>query len=279
MTTPRVAAVLTSHNRREQTLACLEGLRGQAAGTAQVDVFLLDAASGDGTPDAVAERFPEVTLLRGSSDLYWNGGMRLALAHAVAGNYDYYLWINDDTHLDDGALARLLRTDTALAERGAGPAITVGSTRDPDTGALTYGGVRRRDHGRPLHFTLIPPGTEPVAAETMNGNCVLVPRAVVERVGNLDEVYTHGIGDFDYGLRARRAGCGVFVAPGTVGTCARNPADTPLPMRQELRRLVSPKGLPPREWATFARRWAGPAWPFYALGPYVRLVRRAAMWR
>ena len=66
---------------------------------------------------AIAEQFPEVTLLHGNGKLYWNGGMRRAFAAAIAGDYDYYLWMNDDTELDDGALAVLLDTERRLRER------------------------------------------------------------------------------------------------------------------------------------------------------------------
>ena len=40
--------------------------------------------------------------------------MRRALDEAMAGDYDYYLWMNDDTTLvDDGVLALLLRDRAA----------------------------------------------------------------------------------------------------------------------------------------------------------------------
>jgi len=89
----------------------------------------------------------------------------------------------------------------------------------------------------------------------MNGNCVLIPRSAAERVGNLDARFTHRMGDLDYGFRARRAGCALWIAPGYVGTCAANaPADETLPVRERWRRLLGPKGLPPREWWVFTWR-------------------------
>jgi GT2 family glycosyltransferase len=95
---------------------------------------------------------------------------------------------------------------------------------------------------------------------------------VVQRVGNIDPAYVQQMGDFDYGLRARAAGCEVCVAPGTVGTCASNPERrTDLqPLRRELTRLWSVKELAPRPWLLFTRRWAGRLWPIYWLSPYLR---------
>jgi GT2 family glycosyltransferase len=80
------------------------------------------------------------------------------------------------------------------------------------------------------------------------------------------------MGDFDYGLRAQRAGCSVWLAPGVLGECAEHPPrrTDEQPLIAELRRLWSIKELSPRAWATFTRRWAGPLWPAYWLSPYVR---------
>ena len=118
MGTTRVAALMAAHNRRDLTLACLRSLDRQRVPGVTVDVFVLDDGSSDGTSEAIAEQFPEVTVLHGDGQLYWCGGMRQAFAAAIAGDYDHYLWLNDDVYLDDGALAVLLDTERRLRQRG-----------------------------------------------------------------------------------------------------------------------------------------------------------------
>ena len=112
----RIAVVMTVFNRRAMTLACLEALRTQQVPDGTVDVFVVDDGSTDGTAQAVVQHHPDVRLLHGDGQLYWNGGMRLALAEAMEGDYDYYLWINDDTRLDDDGV-RLCFCDRAAAPR------------------------------------------------------------------------------------------------------------------------------------------------------------------
>jgi GT2 family glycosyltransferase len=271
-TTTRVAAVLAAYNRKDLTLACLRSLRAQQVAGVALDAFALDDASSDGTAAAIAEEFPEITLLHGNGKLYWNGGMRRAFAAAMAGDYDYYLWMNDDTELDDGALAVLLDTERQLRERGHEAVIVAGSTRHPDTGELTYGGVVRSHRWRPMRSELVEPGDTPRPCDTMNGNATLISRPVVRRVGNIDPAFVQCMGDFDYGLRARAAGCSVWIAPGTLGACASHPERRPgeQPLGEELQHLWSIKELTPRSWAVFCRRWAGQLWPLYWLSPYVR---------
>src|SRR3546814_286220 len=119
----------------------------------------------------------------------------------------------------------------------------------------------------------------------MNGNCVLIPSEVATAVGNIDPVFSHSMGDFDYALRARRMGWTIWVAPGFVGICRRNPVsgsflDESLRLRTRVGAMIGRKGLPPWEWGTFAQRYGGVLWPLYWASPYVKvflasLVRRA----
>jgi len=273
----RLRVLITVFNRKAHTLACLERLEAQAGQVdAEVKVVLVDDGSRDGTADAVRARFPAVQVVAGSGDLYWNGGMRLALEVARREDPEYYLLLNDDTCLLPGALARLLETHRALEAADEGPCIVIGSTRDPATGAISYGGWRRGPWHHPARFERVLPGDAPRRCDTMNGNVVLLSREVVERAGGLDPAFTHGMGDLDLGLRASRAGCSLWVAPGWLGECVENVGkgmwqDAGLDGAERWKRLLGPKGLPPREWITFTSRHYGPFWPLHFAWPYLRV--------
>lgn len=59
-----VAALLVCHNRREETLACLEALSGQLLdGQVETHAYVVDAGSTDGTAEAIRERFPRASLI------------------------------------------------------------------------------------------------------------------------------------------------------------------------------------------------------------------------
>ena len=199
-----------------------------------------------------------MTVIDGDGSLFWNGGMATAWRSARHTRPDAYLWLNDDVVLRPDALARTLRTREQLLARGVGDAILVGSTDDPDTGVLTYGGVvRSAPMTRPLAFEMIQPGPAPVQVETMNGQWVWVPSEIAEQVGNLDHRYGHALGDYDYGLKADRRGIEVWMLPGFVGSCPRNPEldAGSRPLREELKDLTGFRQLPLGDWQIFARRW------------------------
>jgi GT2 family glycosyltransferase len=276
----RIAAILAAYNRRDLTLACLRSLRAQSMPGVVLDAYVVDDASTDGTSEAIAQSFPDVKLLQGNGTLYWNGGMRMAFAEAMRHDYEYYLWLNDDVRLDADAVRVLLRIEQELRQQGFARVIVSGATRDPATGEVTYGGVVQPYRWRPLRSVLVQPGDEPKPCDTMNGNVVLIPREVTRRIGNIDPAFIQQMGDFDYGLRARAAGCTVWLAPGTVATCApnlgRNGSKSVL---QTWSQLWSRKELAPGPWAVYARRWAGPLWPLYWLSPYIRGGYRAVVAR
>ena len=273
----RIAVLIACHNRREMTLACLDALRNQEpVSGVTTEVYLVDDGSTDGTAGAVRRRYPDVVLFQGDGTLYWCGGMRAAFSEAVKGDYDGYWWLNDDTFLHPRAMRVLLETRRRLLAATGREGIVVGSTCDPDTGELTYGGKVRIRPGNPLACRAFRPADEPLPCDVFNGNCVLVPRAVARELGNLSGEYTHLIGDIDYGLRAAEKGIPCWVAPGYLAVCRGHP--TPewalpgLSLAERLKRLHSPKGPPPREWRIFVRRHGGSRWVLHCAKLYLRAL-------
>jgi GT2 family glycosyltransferase len=84
----RLAVLMTCFNRKEMTLEALRSLFSQKqVEDLNVTVYLVDDGSRDGTSQAVAERFPRVSILQGDGSLFWNGGMRKAFAEALTANF------------------------------------------------------------------------------------------------------------------------------------------------------------------------------------------------
>lgn len=274
----KVVFLLTVRNRRELTLRVLDSLlNNQALNTVKPKVILLDDGSSDGTSALVSAAFPDVRMLHGDGSLYWNGGMRVAFQAAVEEGYDAYIWVNDDCVFYPDALHRLLKCAEYASEKW-GPSIVVGSMLNPRTRRRSYGGIRKRGEGFRLCFDAIEPKENMAQqCDTMNGNFTLIPAEVVKVVGNLDGVFRHQLGDFDYGLRAKQAGFSVIVAPGYFGECADNDRggtwrDRKMPFRKRWAHLMSPKGAPPKEWFTYVRRHYGWRWPLYAVSPYIKCL-------
>lgn len=273
----RIAVLMTCFNRQEKTLACLESLRQVLVPEGmELHLYLVDDGT-DGTGAAVVSRWQNAVVSYGDGNLYWNGGMRLAFEAAIATGFDYYLWLNDDTMLRADALTSLLNTQEEMLAGTGREGIAVGSVNDPVSGRATYGGVERVSRWRPMRFSLVMPQGKSLPCDTMNGNCVLISAQVARSIGGLDRDFAHAMGDFDYGLRAQKAGFPLRVASGWVGTCSNNPVsgthfDSSLPFAARWKKIMHPKGLPPRSWGRLTRRHAGLLWPIHFVWPYARLI-------
>ena len=223
----KIAVLMTCHNRKETTVRCLRGL------PSDVDVYLVDDGSTDGTDEAVKATFPNVNVIRGTGNLYWAKGMELAWKTAiVAGNWDGYLWLNDDVELLPEAMEKL---SSALPLQLETPTILVGELVNSE-GEVTYG--KRGD--------------------LFTGNFVFVPRVAYEKLGLICGDYAHAWADSDYAMRARRAGVKV-VSCGVVGRCEGHPNRPSLKgvgFRRRFRMLTDPKGWNVHDlWLYRKRNW------------------------
>lgn len=273
-----IIALMTCHNRREKTLASIGRFMSceLPEGYAR-KVVLTDDGSVDGTADAVKAAFPDVVIEKGDGSLFWNRGMLRAWQRALQLEPDFVLWLNDDTLLYHDALSYLIETDAWIRKMLGKPGISVGSTENAH-GELSYGGGVAGTGWSRFKLRRVVPAATPQPAETMNGNCVLVPREVFARIGLLNGAFRHGMGDTDYGFRAFKAGIPIWVMPGFAGRCDNDnyaPGsfnDRTLPLKQRWMKIMSPKGLPPASWWVFCRSHAGFFWPLFWAWPYAKVI-------
>lgn len=211
----RTAVLLTVFNRKEVTLKGLYSLKQAMAtlGKAHLfDIYMVDDGCTDGTGDAVAEAFPEVRIIEGNGKLFWGGGMRKAwqAAEDSGVRYDFFLWFNDDVDLFGDALESLFD-----AYGKYGPDCLISGAFQAHDGTPSYGG--RLADGR-----LAAPDGSCRELVLMNGNLVLIPYAAYSVLGMIDKSFRHGLGDQDYGLRARNNHFKVCLTEKYVGICDRH---------------------------------------------------------
>ena len=246
-----IAVLLATYNRREKTISCLNSLYKQVLPIgSKIEVFLTDDASPDRTAEIIKKNFPAVHVFYGDGSLFWAGGMRRSWQEAIKGTHDYYLLINDDTTLESGALLKLL----SYYEKEHPVAICIGSTSNGSK--ISYGGRKLYNQKAVQSFSIYSTN-EFLECDMANANIMLVPQKVVKKIGILSDCYTHSIADFDYTLRANKAGFKVVVAPGVLGQCiddhGNNWKSAAVSLTERISYLKSPKGLAYKEYLHFIR--------------------------
>jgi GT2 family glycosyltransferase len=171
-----------------------------------IEVIVVDNASPSDDPSIIAERYPEVKLLRAEVNLGYAGGNNLGVRHS---NGKYLLFLNNDTEVAPGFLEPLVQLFENNPKAGvASPKIIfygtdnliqyAGSTGiNPWTGRSKGIGSMEKDNGQ-----------HDVSRETAlaDGAAMMVPRSVIEKVGLMPELYFLYYEELDWCEMIKRAG-------------------------------------------------------------------------
>jgi GT2 family glycosyltransferase len=246
-----LAVIIVSYNTRDLLRTCLRSLlvslervsppgramevnqtvagsgagpsRGFQAGAAAptYDVFVVDNGSPDGSPEMVAEEFPEIHLLALGENRGFAAANNRAIREADA---RYLLFLNPDTEvLGDAPIALLRFMDEHPAAGAAG-----GRLLNPD---LSFQHSCFRFPTLPMSFLDFFPLNHRLANSSVNGRypraryrrafridhplgaCLMVRREVVERIGGFDEGYFMYCEEVDWCYRMRQAGWEIWYTP------------------------------------------------------------------
>ena len=249
----KIAILITVFNRKDKTLKCLNDLYLQQGINRDysIEVYLTNDGCTDGTPEEITRRYPEVHIINGDGSLFWNRGMYTAWVEAAKQDYDFYLWLNDDTFLYADCISRLLAQSSVIEDRG----IIVGSTcATMDKNKITYGGFDENG--------LITELSKPHQTKAINGNIVLISKNAYKQLGTNDPYFRHSLGDTDYGLRARENGIPCITGVGVFGECDQHEKlttwmDPSQSFNKRWVNFMSPTGNNPFEFFYFKRKHFG----------------------
>lgn len=239
-----LAILLTVFNRKEKTLECLKKVYHQNnVEDLKIDIYLTNDGCTDGTPDIIKRLYPNINIIDGTGNLYWNRGMYIAWHEASKKDYDFYLWLNDDTIIYPYSIALIVNSSKQKDDK----AIIVGATTSNENKIATYGG-RLMNNSIPI----LDNSNDLTPISYFNGNFVLIPKYVFKILGNLDYRFQHSKGDFDYGLRAKKQKIPMYQLNKYIGLCDLHPTldswcNPEIPIMKRLKLLKKPNGMPPKE--------------------------------
>jgi hypothetical protein len=209
-----VVVVVLSWNRRVDTLACLRSLA--AVSEPELQTIVVDNASIDGTVEAVRAEFPAVELIVNDANLGFAEGNNVGIRRALEAGAEWVLILNNDVEVEPGFLVPLLEEASRRPGVGAlSPLILFG----PPSETIWFAGARydprKGYNGRQRGYGEVADARFEEVWETdrICGAAMLVPRAVLEKVGGFDSELFAYYEDTDWSLRARAAGYGLYVVP------------------------------------------------------------------
>lgn len=278
----KIAILLTVFNRIDKTLNIFSSLyKAFVDRDLEYHIYLTDDGSSDNTVLTIKEKFDnrKITFLQGNGSLYWNGGMinswKAALEHT---DYDGYLWLNNDVVLNTNLWEELIETDTYSINHYKKRGIYVGSTCDPNTKKISYGGFDFVSKWTLKDRFIIPDGKNIQSCQCAHGNITYISKEVVEKMGILHEGYIHGGGDHDYTYRAYKAGFPVLVMKNFVGVCENDHKEDgyadfiKMPLKDRIKYMNSPFGFNLHNALLFQKRCFPYRYPMVWLMGYLKVL-------
>ncbi len=174
----------------------------------EAEVVVLDNGSGE---DFAVKKF-----ISSPVNLGFSGGYNLAM-DACRG--EYVLMLNSDIEVRKGAVKALVRVAAETGGVVAGKLILPDKSVQKSAFHLpTIGGAVREYFGgvEGAYFAYLPAGRKTCRVEGAVMACLLIPRAVLNKVGRLNEGTFMYFEDVEYCRRLGRAGIPIYYVPGAV---------------------------------------------------------------
>ena len=222
---PVLDVVVATRDTRDVTLRCADAVLGERTAGLDVHLIVVDNGSRDGTPDAIAERWPEVTMLRNDVD---PGYARACNQGVRAGAGEFVLILNSDAFPRPDALERLVAALLAHPDYSVvgGLLVDVGTDR-PQVGFAVRGyptlpgqvglllGLERLWPGNPLSRRQALPDFDYSRSQEIDaqpaGACLACRRDDFEAIGGFDESFHYWFEDVDLVQRLRTRGQVAYV--------------------------------------------------------------------
>ena len=200
---PKVGIVISNYNGWQDTLVCLDSLQKQTF--TDFEVILIDDASPNDSVAQLQNKLPPNTVfLPQERNVGFAAANNIGMRRALDDGCDFALLLNNDTSVRPDFLEKL------LAETPAGAVSCpkmlfmdppdeiwfAGGELDTKTGKVKHLGGHKKDG---------PEFAEKKQVSFITFCCVLLPRAVIEKVGYLDETLFMYCEDVDYCIRLAQA--------------------------------------------------------------------------
>lgn len=211
--TPRVGIVILNWNRPFDTITCLESLNHITY--KNHFSIVVDNGSTDNSPDLILSYFPNIVLLKLSTNLGFAGGINEGIKCALELDADYVMLLNNDTVVASDFLEPLVET----LERDSVIGIAVPKIYSLSSPTHIYAAGAR--------WTSIPPRikirgfgqmdnpqyNEISDIEYATGCALLVRPEVFMVAGMFDPIYFMYQEDYDFCRRVRQSGFRIVYVP------------------------------------------------------------------
>ncbi len=224
---PIVSALIVSHNVKDLLLQCMQALLASAE--VPIEVVVVDNDSSDGSAAAVTAEFPKATVLIQEKNIGYSRAANVGLERCSG---RFVLLLNPDVMVDQQCVGRLADFLLTRPDAGAvGPRLLKADGKI-DANSRRAFPVPSTLFYRPIGLSRLFPKSPRFGRHNMGfmddsdaheidagtGDCLMVRRAALDRLGFFDPRYFMYGEDIDLCYRVKMGGWKVFYLPTAVAS-------------------------------------------------------------
>ena len=127
-----ILTIIVTYNGMKWIDKCIQSVLSSSTHS---DIFIIDNASTDNTPDYIAANYPSVHLIRSQKNLGFGQANNIGLQYALDYNYDYVYLLNQDAWVKKDTFDIMISTQKKYPEYGVLSPIQL----DGDESAFDFG--------------------------------------------------------------------------------------------------------------------------------------------
>ncbi len=216
-----ISIIVVSYNTCALLRDCLISVHEKTHGVAY-EILVVDNASSDDSCEMVEKEFPKVHLIQNRANLGFSKANNKAIKESRG---DYVLLLNSDTLLENNVVGIMYQFMEAHPRAAVCGPLLLNADRTVQSSIDTHRTVHSilwrkiltgprfwpyyKYHPHRFHYAT----QYQIQDGWLTGACLMIRQTVFEQVGLLDERYTFGLEDADWGLAVSQIGMGDVVRP------------------------------------------------------------------
>lgn len=222
----RILTIIVTFNGMKWIDKCIHSVLSSSI---KSEIFVVDNASSDNTPDYIATNFPQVHLVKSKKNLGFGAANNIGLQHAIDNGYDYVYLLNQDAWVKEDTFEKLISAQKNHPEYGILSPIQLEANEqhfDYNFGAIISQWNKETKACEDLFFKR---ENEVIPFPRIMAAHWLISRDCLVNVGGFSPAFFHYGEDNNYADRAWKKGFKVGIVTGTTGIHDRENRPTSAP--------------------------------------------------
>lgn len=209
----KVSIVIVNYNGLEHNEECINSIINSSY--ENIEIIIVDNQSTDGSVEMIEKLFAgRVIVIKNEENSGFAGGTNIGISYAMNHECDYVLLLNNDTIIDKYMISCMVESSKKNDGCVISPKIYY---YEPNNTIWSAGGEIKWNRGYTIQYGMneIDNGQydEGKKVTFATGCCMLIPIAVIEKIGLIPEEYFLYFEDTDYCVKMQQAGVEIYYDP------------------------------------------------------------------